>query len=202
MEVTVCVATYGDVEWVQRAQERPIKSAVEQNVPFVHVHGRNLCEARNSALAAVATEWVCFLDGDDELHRRFFERIELSTADIRAPAVQYVDGSRAAPYIPQVVGHNHLCTAACLNEGNWIVIGAVARTKILRDVGGFRDYPMYEDWDLWVRCWQAGASIEAVPGAVYRAYVRADSRNRGPDPAEKHRVHRWIAEDNGLPVPA
>lgn len=200
MDVTVAIGTYGSAEWVERAHQRPIKSAVDLGVPFVHVHGKNLFEARNAALAAVRTEWVCFVDGDDELDRRFFERIELGTADIRAPAVRYM-GGHLGPYVPRVVGHDHQCEASCLTEGNWIVIGAVARTKVLRYVGGFRDYPMYEDFDLWVRCWKAGASIEAVPGAIYRAYVREDSRNRAPDAAEKLRVHQWIARDNGLPIP-
>jgi glycosyltransferase involved in cell wall biosynthesis len=201
MDVTVAIGTYGSADWVERAHQHPIRSALEAGVPFVHVHGRTLCDARNAALDAVMSEWVCFVDADDELDRRFFERIELGTADIRAPAVRYM-GGQLGPYVPRVVGHNHACTAECLEYGNWIVIGAVARAKTLRNVGGFHDYPMYEDWDLWVRCWKAGASIEAIPGAIYRAYVRQDSRNRAPAQAERLRVHQWIAADNGLPVPA
>lgn len=202
MDVTACVGTYGAAEYVKLAYERPVASALAAGVPFVHCHGRTLHEARNACLDAVRTEWCVFVDADDELHPRFFERIELGTADIRVPAVQYVDGSRAAPHVPRVVGHNHLCQAECLEYGNWIVIGAVARTSLLRAVGGFHDYPMYEDYDLWVRCWKAGATIEAVPGATYIAHVRPGSRNRAPDPSERMRVHRWIAEANGLPVPA
>lgn len=202
LDVTIAVGTYGDREYVDWTYKRPAQCALYQQVPFVHVHGRNLCEARNAALAAVRTEFVCFVDADDEIDRRYFERMELGSADIRVPSVRYVGSGAEAPRVPRVVGHNHLCHAACLAEGNYIVVGAVARTRVLRSVGGFPDYPIYEDWALWVRCWQAGATIETVPGAIYLAQYRQGSRNRAPNPEEKMRVHRWIAADYGLPVPA
>lgn len=203
MDITLCVGTYGGEQWVDMAHERPIRSALQAGVPFVHVHGRTLCEARNACLAAVQTEWLVYVDADDELHRRYFERIATGTADIRAPAVQYIrPENMEAPYVPRVVGHEHACIGDCLDEGNWIVIGAAARTHLLRDVGGFRDYPMYEDWDLWVRCWKVGATIEQIPAAVYRAYVRPDSRNRGPNHLQRLETHQSIARANGLKVPA
>ena len=34
-------------------------------------------------------------------------------------------------------------------------------------VGGFRDWAALEDWDLWVRCWLAGASVAHAPEAVW-----------------------------------
>jgi GT2 family glycosyltransferase len=78
----------------------------------------------------------------------------------------------------------------------------VARADLLRSVGGWRDFDWSEDWDLWVRAWQAGATIEAIPGAVYIAHVRKDSRNRAPARSAKLASHRAIARANGLPVPA
>lgn len=202
MDVTICVGTYGDPEYVHMAYKRPVETALQLGVPFVHVHGKTLHDARNAALDAARTPWVCFVDADDELDRRFLERIELGTADIRVPAVKYI-GTGQAPYVPRVVGHeHHFCEPQCLEFGNYIVVGAVARASVLRGVGGFRDFPMYEDYDLWVRCWKAGATIETIPGATYIAHVRKDSRNRAPDQAEKLRVHQLIAAANGLPVPA
>jgi hypothetical protein len=87
-------------------------------------------------------------------------------------------------------------------DGNWLVIGCVARTDLLREVGGFRDFPVYEDWDLWLRCWLAGATFERsrrrLPGA-------RPARLPQPWPLsqeEKHAGPPGIAEANGLPVPA
>lgn len=203
MNVTVVVATFGGSEWEQLANDLAIPSAEDLGVRVIHAHAGALHDARNLGLEDVQTEWVCFLDADDELEAGYFDAMSKGTADVRAPSVAYVRNTRRqAPYVPKVAGHHHDCAAGCLMDGNWLVVGSVARTDLVREVGGWRDWPMYEDWDLWARCWLAGATIEAIPAAVYRAHVRADSRNRGPSLQEKHATHQDIARDLGLPVPA
>lgn len=206
MDVTVVCATFGSMEWAKLAWERAIPSAEAVGVPakrILHAHADTLHEARNAGLASVETKWVAFLDADDALEPGYFEYMNSATADLRVPSVRYIRNGRAGvPKMPRVWGHEHDCTADCLPEGNWLVIGTVARTELVQQVGGFNDFPLYEDWDLWVRCWKAGATIEAVPNAVYRAHVRADSRNRAPAPDAKLAAHRAIARANALPVPA
>lgn len=203
MEVTVVVATFGDEAWADLAQCRAIPSAKALGVPVIHEHAETLHEARNAGLWMVDTENVCHLDADDELEPGYFDHMAKGTADLRAPSVRYVRGRRAdPPVVPRVAGHHHACTAECLPYGNWLVIGTVIQTDIARMVGGWRDFDWSEDWDLWVRCWQAGATIEAIPAAVYRAHVRPDSRNRGPARATRLAQHQAIARANGLPVPA
>lgn len=202
MNVTVAVATYGGRDWKSLALTRAVPSALDLKVPVLHIHGSTLQHARNEALGLVRSEFVCFLDADDELEPHYFEHIEQGTADIRVPAVRHMLAGTAQPEREmRVAGHKHSCTADCLAEGNWVVIGAVARTTLLQQVGGFRDFPIYEDWDLWARCWQAGATFEQINGAVYRAHVRRDSRNRAPDRPARLAAHRAIATANGLPVP-
>lgn len=198
MDVSVVVATFGDQCWVDLAEKRAVPSAEALGVPVVHVHAATLHDARNLGLARVGTEWVCHLDADDELEPGYVDAMSRGSADVRAPSVHYVyaQGVPTRPYVPKVAGHSHDCTADCLPEGNWLVVGSVARTELLRDVGGWRDWPCYEDWDLWLRCYLAGVSIEPVPDAVYRAHARADSRNRGPSQAFKNRVHQQIHAAN------
>ena len=205
MDVTVAVATYtgprGDMRSL--AHERAIPSAEALGVPVVHVHSDTLHDARNGALAAVETEWVVHLDADDELEPGYLDAMAAARADLRVPAVRYVrNGGPALPRVPRVAGHRHGCTADCLAYGNWACIGTAVRAGLLRRVGGWRDFPWSEDWDAWVRCWLTGATVEAVPGAVYRAHVDPRSRNRAPAHAEKLEAHRMIARANGLPVPA
>jgi glycosyltransferase involved in cell wall biosynthesis len=183
-------------EWHALAHQRAAKSA-EPQAPVILRHGLSLAHARNEGLALVQTEWVIFLDADDELEPGYVEALEKATADLRAPSVRYVrNGHEQDPWMPQVAGHRHQCSAECLREGNWLVVGTPVRTELLRDVGGWREFPVYEDWDVWLRCWRAGATIEPVPEAVYRAHVRSDSRNRGPAMAEKNRVHQDIVRAN------
>lgn len=197
MDVTVCVATYGDQSWMHLASKRAVPSAKALGVPVVRAHRASLHAARNTALAAVKTEWVVFLDADDELEPGYFDAMATGSADLRAPAVRYLWKPRdvaRAPQVPRVAGHKHDCTAECLPDGNWLVVGSMVRTDLVREVGGWEPWPVYEDWALWLRCWLAGASIEAIPAAVYRAHARPDSRNRGPDMGFKNRTHRAIVD--------
>lgn len=203
--MTVAVGTFGDLSWVRLAQDRALPSARAQGIPAVHVHADTLHDARNGALAKVQTEWVVHLDADDELEPGYVTAMEAGTADVRAPSVRYVrgHGDRAAPArMPHVAGHDHHdCTAECLLYGNWLVVGAAVHTQLVRQVGGWRDFPWSEDWDLWLRCYLAGATFEAIPQAVYRAHVRSRSRNRALIGSARLAAHRAIAEANGVPVP-
>lgn len=201
MDVTVAVATFGASSWVELAEQRAIPSAAALGVPWVHVHGGSLHEARNEAVGLVETEWVCHLDADDELEAGFFDAVAGVDADVRVPAVRYVrPGRSAAPRVPRVAGHDHDCVADCLTAGNWLVVGSVVRADMVRSVGGWRDFEWSEDWDLWLRCYLAGATFAVASDAVYRAHVRRCSRNRAAHPAVRHAAHRAIAEANGLAV--
>lgn len=202
MDVTIAVATFGDDRWPALARQRAIPSAEAFGVPVVHHHADTLHEARNGAIAQVRTEWTVHLDADDEMEPGYLDAMATGSADVRAPSVRYVTGGVIGPArMPRVSGHTHECTAQCLPWGNWLVVGALVRTDLVREVGGWRDFTWSEDWDLWLRCHLAGASIEAVPTAVYRAHVRRDSRNRAAAPAARLAAHRAIATANGVPVP-
>jgi glycosyltransferase involved in cell wall biosynthesis len=192
VDVSVVVATFGGAEWVELAQERAVPSA-EAQAPTLHFHGPTLSEARNEGLDRVESEFVIFLDADDELESGYVEAMAAGSADLRAPSVAYVrNGVRHEPYVPRVAGHDHTCDPGCLVEGNWLVVGSVVRTELACRAGGWHEWPLYEDWDLWRRCWLQGCSIEAIPEAVYRAHWRRDSRNRAPSMEVKNRVHREI----------
>lgn len=190
--VTVCVATFGDRTWARLADERAVPSATGQ-APVIQVHGDTLHGARNEALRQVETDHVVFLDADDELEPGYVDALAAGGADLRVPSVRYIRGSRAyPPRMPRVAGHRHACTTDCLPEGNWLVVGTLAPTELLLALGGWEPWPVYEDWALWLRCWGAGATVEAIPSAVYRAHVRQDSRNRAPSRDLKLSTHAAI----------
>lgn len=202
MDVTIVVGTFGSDQWRHLAEHRAIPSGLAEGVQVIHSHAATLHEARNSGLDQVTTEWVIHLDADDELEAGYVQTMLTGAADVRAPAVRYVRGRTAQwPRMPRVAGHTHDCSADCLPMGNWLVVGSMARTDLLRQVGGWRDFSWSEDWDLWLRCHLSGASFEAIPQAVYRAHARPDSRNRGASPAARLAAHRAIAAANGVPSP-
>jgi glycosyltransferase involved in cell wall biosynthesis len=193
VSVSIVVATYGTVDWVALAERRAIPSAKAQGVEVIHRHGSSLAQARNEALSFVKTDFVVHLDADDELEDGYIAALAHGSADIRVPSVAYVrNGKRLAPYVPNVWGHRHDCEAACLRAGNYIVVGAMADTELVREAGGWKDFAWSEDWALWASMWKLGATVETIPEAVYRAHVRPDSRNRAPEQAFKLAVHREI----------
>lgn len=200
MDLTVAIATYGTPDWADLAQQRAAPSAHALGLPIVHVHSRTLAAARNAALEQVPTEWVVHLDADDELEAGFAAPMAAAAGDVRVPAVRYIhpDGHAEPVRMPQVAGHTHLCAGACLPEGNWAVVGSVVRTDLVRQVGGWLNEPIYEDWSLWLRCHLAGATFEPVPQAVYRAHRRPSSRNVALTIAQRRRAYHHIRRTAGV----
>jgi len=206
--VTVVISTWEGPGWrhVAGTRSRAVASARAagaDDVVTVHLHRDDAAGARNAGVDQVQTEWVVHLDADDELEPGYLSAMGRGTADLRAPAVRYVrNGVDQGPVrVPRVAGHDHDCTADCLPYGNWLVVGTLVRADLIRKVGGWRDFAWSEDWDLWLRCHLAGATVEAIPDAVYRAHVRYNSRNRGASRAARLAAHRAIAAANGVPIP-
>jgi glycosyltransferase involved in cell wall biosynthesis len=197
IDVSIVISTFGNKRWEYLANTRAIPSANRLGVPVIYNHGPSLYEARNLGLNSVKTEFVCHLDADDELDSRFLHEIAAAEGDLRAPSVQYKrSGGRAAARMPKVAGHTHDCVADCLDTGNWLVVGTVAPTELLLRVGGWRDYAWSEDWDLWQRCWIAGATVVPVPKAIYIAHTNPRGRNNSRTHADKVRIHHEIRKEN------
>ena len=196
MDVTIGVPTCGGPEWVQLAHERAIPSALRQGVEVIHRHADTLAQARNAILNDVTTELVVNLDADDELEPGYVDAMSRGTADIRAGAVSCYRGGRpirGGVFMPRVWRHRHECSAECLPLGSWVHVGACARVDTLRAAGGWEEWPIYEDWALWLRCYAAGATFEPIHGAVYRQHLRPDSRNHcGPAWEKRDHWHREI----------
>jgi hypothetical protein len=83
-----------------------------------------------------------------------------------------------------------------IRDGNWLIIGTLVPAALFREVGGFREWPMFEDWDLWQRCAKLGARVFKVPTALYIAYMIRRSRNRIARIPERDYWHQRIGHEN------
>ena len=199
MEVTVVVATFGDRAWIDTAQAA-IASARAQTHPardVIHVHGETLHGARNAGAAQAQSEWLCFLDADDTLEAGYLAAMAAHEheADLLGPAVQYVfEGGK-------ILAPPKLIDPMPLDTGNYLVVGTLVRKAMFEAVGGFEDWDFYEDWALWLRCHQAGATVVQVPEAVYIATHRFRSRNKAHSRPEKEAMH-WAIRSAVLGVTA
>lgn len=187
MDVSVILATCGDRSWIDLAAGRALPSVGAQSlqpaeVIAIHRPTAGIHEARNQGAERARSEWLCFLDADDELHPEYLATMASAGGDLRAPAVQFIrDGVAAAPV---VLANRDIDTM------NPCVIGTLVRRELFLDAGGFWSWPAWEDWCLWRRCWLLGAALVHVPEAVYRAYVTAGGRNSAH--TDNRQLHRRI----------
>ena len=175
MSITVVIGTYGDFASWSALAGRALASLERQTrrpADVLHVHADSLAQARNAGAEAARTEWLCFLDADDELDPGYVAAMLAAEGDLRYPRVVYVEAGRPEPP-PRELGPFDL------REQNYLVVGTLVRREQFLRVGGFdARLPMYEDWDLWLRCVRDGARVELCHEAIYRAHVRPRSRNR------------------------
>lgn len=176
MSISVMVATFGSDEWDRRGAALASSLADRQSGHEVfHYHGSGLGQARNHCAKEASGDHLIFVDADDDINDgycdRMLERVEDGDVLIQ-PATEYVrDG--------QVTKARHLIEGrSSILEMNWLVIGTMVNATLFERVGGFDEQlPIYEDWDLWIRCVQAGAKLLQAPEAVYFISQVENSRN-------------------------
>lgn len=196
--VAVVVATFGSEEWRSLGDYTALRvDRLQTSRPdVIRVHGDTLLAARNSVLQDVVShaDWLTFLDADDDLDPRFVEAVSLydGDADILQTAVR---GFRWTPdeereWIDRVPTlHKQKYP---LSRQNYLTIGSPIRAEIFNRVGGFHDWPCLEDWDLWLRCYNAGAKFDELYEAIY--YIN-DNHNRNLN-SEADDVARQIRAAN------
>lgn len=199
MDLTIIVGSFGDDSYREMATSRAVPSA-EGQATTVHYHhegegtyGQRLADCRNIPARAAMTEWLAFLDADDELMPGFVDAMAAaaeSDADLLTPAVSYVrprQGAAAPMFWPE----------KDIRDSNYLIVTTLMRREMFLAVGGFRDVPMYEDWDLFQRLLKAGAGVERVPDAVCRVHIRPDSlHRRGSTRQEKVAAHETVRRLN------
>lgn len=191
--ISVIIATFGDPSWRTLA-ERAGMSAFEQSVSALEViksHEDTLHDARNNGAEKASGEWLIFLDADDQLDYRYIESmsnriVELDNADyLIQPATLGVTNGVEDDF-PVVIP-----AKSSIYIGNWMVIGTAVKRDTFRRVGGFSDFPCWEDWVLWAKCVHSGSSATVASDAIYRVTVNQNSRNN-PTIAETQPALRAI----------
>ena len=159
--------------------------------------------ARNQALAAVETEFVVFLDADDELLpdflkvtlRAFRRRPNSRLAVVYTPA-RMTNGS-AHGYM-----HSRGFDRSRLAQQNYIANTSLIRRAALLDVGGYAaemEKVGHEDWDLFLTLAERGWRGRLVARPLFLYRTLAGSRNIQSLERETEvrqvieRRHPWVA---------
>lgn len=174
--------------------DRALKSVVHQTWPpdqisvAIDHHGDGASVTRNRALDAIDTDWVAFLDDDDELLPLHLERLVVCAQETSADLVYpWFEGINTDFFrVPSEEDPEVLVTPeglpfsphveSCLRgvSGNFIPMTVMARTSLVKEVGGFDDqskpgdFPTGEDYVLWIRLLDAGAKFVHFPERTWR----------------------------------
>lgn len=175
---SIIIATFGAPKWHELALARAVPSAILQGPDYevIQIHdnlAKSPSKPRNEGALKASSEWICFLDADDELERGYMDAMLEVPGDIRYPLVRripenFLPGSPLPA--PQILPRK------CLILGNYIVVGALQRRDLFLAVGGFDEHETYEDWALYLKLTYCGAQPFLCPKAVYRNYRRSGSR--------------------------
>ena len=109
---------------------------------------------------------ILFVDGDDKLIPDFIEKMDKADADVAyCDYVLFGKGAKLvkAKYTQKIF--------------NRIVISSMMKREVYETLNGFRNLPIYEDWDFWVRARLKGFTFKKVNTLLlYRQVVGSHVR--------------------------
>jgi len=135
---------------------------------------------RNLMLQDVNTEWVAFLDDDDEFlpnHLRACMRFaRLTGVDVVYPGYETVGEDPVNCFGVEF-------DPALLKRRNYIPVTTLCRTEAVRAAGGFQEHPdengdPCEDWGLWLAMVEAGYKFGHLPLRTWVWHVNGGARGR------------------------
>ena len=152
-----------------------------------HDKNKGLGEARNTAINNTTTDYLFFLDSDDEMTPKAIELLmteALNTgADITMGSSKRIneDGTFRTTYgiYPKMVlttPHAGIYLTAfagpCHNSEAW---GKIYKTSLLHNNNIHTIHPVLEDMMLWMQTAYYSSTIATIPNIVYKYRTRTDS---------------------------
>jgi glycosyltransferase involved in cell wall biosynthesis len=178
--ISAIIASHGDPYWERLGRMRAFASTSGQDfdeVVVMYNRDMTLAEARNAGAREASGEYLLFIDADDEIAPGFADamRESISRLDpgkyLLTPAIRYGAG--------RVFSTPRFWPEIDIRTGNWMVVGTLVPRSLFELAGGWDEYELYEDWAIWAKCMELGATPIKVPDAHYMVHVSANSRNRG-----------------------
>src|SRR5947209_231443 len=141
----------------------------DERVRYMWQENQRQSVAKNTGLAEARGPYVQFLDADDLIEPRKFERqVEFleahAGADIVYGGVRFFRTERPEerlyamfgenePWMPEVSGAGKEVLLPLIHHNIMVINSPLVRRSVVDDVGQFDPVlPPVEDWDFWIRC--------------------------------------------------
>jgi len=178
MLIDIVVGTFGSKDWEDKNADLCHRMSVLPGLNnIISVHGDSLAKARNRGAKMSNADYIIFLDADDFLDSEYVNSMHDATDLFHGPMIFkpmtmgfYESGESDSE--PSLIPNRNIFTS------NSCVIGSMISRFDFVKVGGFKEYPILEDWELFLNliC-NTGAKIKIVDKAIYCVGVRDHSRN-------------------------
>ena len=191
---------------------------IDSRIKFFQQANRRQAAARNHGFTRMSGKYVQFLDADDLLESKKFERqveyleahpeVEIVYGDTRyfetdRPSdLLYTMYGENIPWQPRLSGTGSEMLLPLVRRNTIIVNAPLTRRTLVERVGLFdEELPPVEDWEFWIRCALAGAQFrfEDFEGtlALVRSHGASSSKNRlrmtGAEVRMRRKLKRLLA---------
>ena len=188
---SIVIATYNQKEeWLNEAIESALKVSDDvivvndggeyldrfidysENFTFIHFSSNSgVAHARNQGIRYAIHDYIICLDSDDILEERIKD-IECTT-DIVAIGHKHF-GEQDNIHLPK-----ENLTLEDFKDYNQMCVSSPFKKSIWEKVGGFDEMLTgYEDWEFWIRCLRAGATISIVKEPLLNYRIHSNGRNK------------------------
>jgi len=129
---------------------------------------------RNRALTGVTTEWVAWLDDDDEWYpdhlKRCLAAARVHRADVVYPGCDVERDGRLLPVQEEWGRFGQEFDADLLRQKSYIPVTSLMRTELAQKTEGFRkpEGSDYEDWGMYLQLLDLGGKFYHLPHKTWR----------------------------------
>lgn len=174
--VDIILVNSGDVERVNAFMQK------YPTVKVIHMQG-DIAGRLNAGVRASTTPYFLPLGADDRLYHHYIEIAE-NIMDFEGYDIVNCNCMKFGiePGYWRIDGE----LADDIRENNHMFAMSVTSKSLWEKVGGFNEnIPVHgwEDWDLWIKAWKAGARAFHIPAPMfeYRTHERQFTRVQGPN---------------------